>query len=373
MSNRLKLPPPMKTHPPSIVTLAALTASALLLTPAVAEQKKATGQTLYLTDGKPAPAAAAPAKPVNEQPAPAKRNGIFDFLFSKKSSATPAPTTKPAVQPSTKPAAKVAAKPPASPPAKTAPKVAAKPTEKTTSKPVAAAEKPAPAKSGGILEFLHLKKRTDTPAAPETKATAKVEPAKTKPKADPVKPAPVAQAKTKPETKPEAKPAEAEKKPGFFARLFSGNSDDAKSNDKVDPANRPPRPADWKEKYIVSDDHVEAYRYGPSQSRGPDEYLSKGTIITLKKGGKAWSDIATESGHIFTVGTDQIRKAREDDFAPPPPPVIVSRPMGPDGSLMPLPSAADLEPAHTVDLPETIAQPKKSLDAAELLLPPLSR
>jgi hypothetical protein len=316
--------------------LATLVATALMMVTAQAESTVPSGQTKYLEPAKPA---VAPA------PAPESK-GFFSFLGIKKRDSKPAAVeTKAAPKPAAKPAAKPAPKQAV---AKTAPPVAAPPVKE----------------SKGILGFFGLGKKA---AAPEEKPVAKAQEKKGAPKPGeaPAKPDPSKTAQTK--AKPETQAAPEPKKPGFFSRLFGGKIGEEDHSD--DDAPKPPRPVDWDKKYIVTESNVGAYRYGPSQTRDADEYLSKGTVVTLKKGGKAWSDIALENGHIFTVGADQIRPAKESDFAAPPPPVIATgQPFGPDGGLMPV---GDLEPIPTIDLPETQAQPRKALEATDLILPAL--
>ncbi len=308
--------------------LIVLAVSTLLLGTAAAEKKDSqplAGKTLFLTDPAPAPTPAAKTK-------------------TSPSKATPA-----------KPAASKAVPPPAA---------------KATPPPT----KPEP-KSGGLLGLLPFGKRSESAPPAPTKPIEKSAPktAVAKPNVPAVTPKPqlskTAEATVKPKAdqkaKPEVTPPAEPKKPGFFARLLGGKADEGTASNKATSGNLPPRPADWESKYIVTDDRVEAYRFGPSQPNGPDEYLVKGTVVELKKGGKAWADITLENGRIYTVGADQIRKAREDDFARP---VVAQGPTLPGGVPLPM---GDLEPLPTVELPETGAQPKKSLDATELLLPPL--
>ncbi len=325
---------------------ATLVVTSLLLAMASAETKVSPGQTKYLEPAKPA---ATPA------PAPESK-GFFSFLGLKKRDSQPAPAeTKAAVKPVAKTAVKPVSKAvekPATKPAKAAPPV-------TTD--------PAP-ESKGILSWLGLKKKSTSPTPAEAKPVAKSGHKKdaAKPADLPAKAEPPQMAKTKPAAAPPAAPEL--KQPGFFSRLFGGKASGESQRDDDGP--KPPRPVDWDKKYIVTEDNVGAYRFGPAQSRDADEYLSKGTVVTLKKGGKAWSDIALENGRIFTVGADQIRPAKASDFAAPPPPVIAAMPppVGPNGAPLPM---GYLEPIPSIDLPETQAQPKKGLEAADLILPAL--
>ncbi len=178
-------------------------------------------------------------------------------------------------------------------------------------------------------------KKTQTALAQEKLAQSK--------KADPAKPTPV--------------PVEPAKKPGFLARIFGGWGGDANSS-AVD-GSKPLRPLDWAEKHIIKDEDVAAYTYGPSQATGPDDRLAKGTLVTLKRAGKSWSEVELENGRRYTVGSDQIRKAAFDDFADP---VVQTAQVG--GG-----SAEYYEPLPPPNLPE--AGGALEPGAPQILLPPL--
>lgn len=256
-------------------------------------------------------AAPLPAPP--EQPAPEVKQsrGLFDFLKHKQ--AEPAPAPPPAEKPKTKLKKNAQPEPPPPP--------------------------PEPKGSKGLFGFL---KRKPAPA-PEPMAPAKPGKPSAKPPAQ------------------DAKMAQAEeKKPGFFGRIFGSKS--KSSEEEIAPDDRPPRPTDWEKKHIVKEQDVAAYAYGPSQSRDAEAYLAKGAIVTVKRSGKFWTEITTEQGRNFTVGTDQIRKAEASDFAPPT--VIASASGGAD--IVPMP---DYEPSLPANLPETT--PQRNLDLPDLLLPPL--
>lgn len=308
-------------------------------------------------------------------------------VWAKKKSTAPDPPPTPAAEPAPKESrrffglfpAKEETPPPTPPPAttkkKSSPPTAVKPAAKNLP-PV-----PEPKKSSGFLGLFSRNKPDPDPAppapvkpgkkagpAPKTPAPLVAEEKKSggflglfkrKPDADST-PTPAAKEKPKQDV---AKVEE--KKPGFFSRIFGGKSkddSDAANANEIDPSDRPPRPANWEEKYIVIDDDVAAYAYGPSQSRDPEDRLPKGMILSVKRSGKFWSEITTPNGRNFTIGADQIRKARESDFAPPP--VIASS--APAGEIIPMP---EYDPTPPTNLPET--SPQRNLDLPDLLLPPL--
>lgn len=154
------------------------------------------------------------------------------------------------------------------------------------------------------------------------------------------------------------------KKPGFFARVLNKLGPKEKAgkteSDTVSEASLPPLPDDWATRHIVTEDDVEAYSRGPSQPGGADEVLKKGTVVSMKKSGKAWAEISVTDGRTYTVGADQIRKAKLTDFAPKTVATAAASPSLPSINYEPLPTA---------ELPETTAPGQ--LELPELLLPPL--
>lgn len=307
--------------------------------------------------------------------------------WARKKSPAPTPPPTPTVEPAPKPErrffgllpAKEETPPPAPPPAVTKKKSSPPTKAKSAAQNVPPA--PEPKKSSGFLGLFKREKPEPTPVPPTP-----VKPEKKSASAPKTPPPVVAEEKKsggflglfkrKPEADPAPAPAEKarptqevakaqEKKPGFFSRIFGGNSkEDSEAADALatDPSDRPQRPANWQEKYIVIEDDVAAYAYGPSQSRDPEDRLPKGMIVSVKRNGKFWSEITTPSGRNFTIGADQIRKARESDFAPPP--VIASS--LPSGEIIPMP---EFDPSPPTNLPETT--PQRNLDLPDLLLPPL--
>lgn len=238
-----------------------------------------------------------------------------------------------------------------------------------------------PKKSPGFFGFLRREKSEPTPPPPVTAKPGKKSappPAKIAAKTEAAPPTSEKKESsgffgffkrsTKPQESHQPDKPEADgpaKKPGFFARIFGGSSDskpEQSALDDLNPHDRPQRPANWKEKYIVIEDDVAAYAYGPSQAHDPEDHLPKGMVVSVKRSGKFWTEITTPTGRNFTIGSDQIRKARETDFAPPP--VIASS--LPAGEIIPM---QDFDPSPPPNLPETT--PQRNLDLPDLILPPL--
>ncbi len=308
-------------------------------------------------------------------------------VWAKKKSSPPTPPPTPAAEPAPKESrrffglfpGKEATPPLEQPPAATKKKTSSPASSKPAAQNVPPT--PEPKKSSGFLGLFSRNKPDPDPVPPTpVKPEKKTAPALKTP------PPVVAEEKKsggflglfkrKPEAVPAPAPAEKEKptqnlanaeekKPGFFGRIFGGkakNDSDAADSKEIDLSDRPQRPANWQEKYIVIEDGVAAYAYGPSQSRDPEDRLPKGMVVSVKRTGKFWSEISTPNGKNFTIGADQIRKARESDFAPPP--VLASS--VPSGQIIPMP---DYEPSPPTNLPETT--PQRNLDLPDLLLPPL--
>lgn len=225
------------------------------------------------------------------------------------------------------------------------------------SKPVVTGER----KTGTIFDLFRRKKElAQAPIAQERVATKESAARKTN---TPTLSQTAATATHKKEAPPLI-PAPQEKKPGFLSRIFGGKSESKDTESAIPSENLPVRPADWEGKYVVKEDNVAGYAYGPSQARDADEYLKQGTIVSLRKGGKAWADITVEGGRTLTVGADQIRKAEITDFAAP---VVAVAMTGSPAASSP---EVYYEPAPPPNLPETSDSPS-NLDLPELLLPPL--
>ena len=272
---------------------------------------------------------------------------------------TPPVVAKPQI--ATKP--QVIAKPAAPETKKEEKPVAKLPTPPAPTKVAAKADvKPSEKKESSGFRFFSFRKKDPEPTAKvEVKAEKKTEP-KVADKPSPAKP-PVSTATADAAAKKKAPPpliaAPEEKKPGLFSRIFGKRNKDNSESD-LPGDDRPVRPADWESKYIITDNDVKGYANGPSQSMDADERLAKGTVVSLKKGGKAWADIKLEDGRTLTVGADQIRPAKISDFATPSVALATTRSTLPE---------IYYEPAPPPNLPETSGP--SSLELPELLLPPL--
>lgn len=298
----------------------------------------------------PTPASTATAAPLAEDKKKPSR-GLFGFFAGNEDAPTPkiaseVPPAKPAVK-------KAEVKPPM------VAKVAAAPAPaKPVTKPEVEEKK---ASKGFFGLFKGDSEETPAKTDPKLQAQKSTKPAPTT--LPPAVPA-VADKNKKPETvAPVTDVAKEEpKKPGLFARLFGGPVP-GRSERKIDKDDLPPRPADWESKYIVKDDNVKAYVYGPSQSGGADERLARGTILTLKKSSRAWAEIVVDGGRAYTVGADQIRKAEITDFAPPA--VIAST------NAAGIPIGPELPYYETIPAPNLPDAPgKPGLELPDLLLPP---
>ncbi len=104
------------------------------------------------------------------------------------------------------------------------------------------------------------------------------------------------------------------KKAGFFSRLKSKLDREPES---VVAFEKPERPADWQERWVVTEESTAFYEFGPSQASGPDLRLPRGQVVKLASASKGWARVELDGGRRGYLGTDQIRQAAETDFAPP--------------------------------------------------------
>ena len=171
----------------------------------------------------------------------------------------------------------------------------------------------------------------------------------------------IANAKTLPPMAPAA-PAAEPKKTGFFSRLKAKLDQDPEA---VVLAEKPARPADWKEHWVVTDDSTAFYEFGPSQSNGPDLRLPFGQVVKLSQSSRGWAKVELEGGRQGYIGTDQMRQATETDFSSPILPAATQlAAVGTGASLQgwsPIAPAPDLP-----DLPMAAG-----MENSLLLLPPL--
>ena len=125
-----------------------------------------------------------------------------------------------------------------------------------------------------------------------------------------------ANSKFLPPTRPSlaAEPEPPPKPGGFFSRLKAKLAQDP---DAPIVSEKPARPADWKEHWVVTDDSTAFYEFGPSQSNGPDLRLPQGQVVKLTQSSRGWAKVELEGGRQGYIGTDQMRQAIETDFSSP--------------------------------------------------------
>ena len=193
----------------------------------------------------------------------------------------------------------------------------AAPANKTaTPVPALAVETPAP-KPSFFKKLNPFQKREALPTAAPPKnskksaARAPAAPALMIEPKPPVKS--IANAKTLPPTPPAAL-VEEPRKAGFFSRLKAKLDQDPEA---VVMAEKPDRPADWNEHWVVTDDSTAFFEFGPSQANGPDLRLPRGQVVKLAQASRGWAKVELEGGRQGYIGTDQMRQATETDFASP--------------------------------------------------------
>ena len=229
---------------------------------------------------------------------------------------------------------------------KDAPSVKTKP---EASKSTAVAEKTEPEKKG-FIKKLFTKSDKAAPAEPKL-ANAKT-----------AKPSPVK------EVKPEAKLArqgdvEPEKKRGFFGFLHRGGAKSWDDPVEIPVTEKIVRPSDWQDHRVVQDDELAIYSFGPSQAQGPDERLSRGTLVKVKKVTKGWALVEVHGGRTGYLDASMLRAAEKRDFADPPAQAVASlgleswAPAPPPPDLPDQPGAMDNEAALLL-LPPLELQPK---------------
>ncbi len=232
------------------------------------------------------------------------------------------------------------------------------------SPPAATVPPSPPAPKPSLLQKLNPFRKKDPPPPPApapapAENSKKSAPAKTVPAMRP----PAAPSKPAALPKPQAAvppPAPAEpKKPGFFSRLKAKLDRDP---DALPEAEKPERPSDWKDRWVITEDSTAFYEYGPSQASGPDLRLARGQVLKLGKASRGWAQVELEGGRSGYIGTDQMRQAMESDFAPP---KIVVLPQLAAGSL----PAAWSPGAAPPDQPDLPSMP--GAENSQLLLPPL--
>ncbi len=171
--------------------------------------------------------------------------------------------------------------------------------------PPAPAPAPAPVKNSKKSTPVPVPMPPAGPASAPAPVTDPKPPVKSLATAKTLQPAPV--------TAPVPAPEET-KKPGFFSRLKSKLDRDP---DAIDQAEKPERPLDWKERWVVTEDSTAFFEFGPSQSTGPDLRLPRGHVVKLTQSSRGWAKVELEGGRQGYIGTDQMRQAAETDFTNP--------------------------------------------------------
>lgn len=238
----------------------------------------------------------------------------------------------------------------------------AAPSKKTPPPPAGEVMGPPPPKSGFIKKLNPFRKKDPPPAPAPPPALAKNS---KKTAAPPASPQPAAA--TRPPSKtlanaktarptPVAPPTLTEtKKPGFLARVKSSiglGPDQAtestpgraapvpntasdtsgepkkfltrikdtldRDRDAITETEKPDRPPDWKERWVINEDSAAFFEFGPSQATGPDRRLNRGNVVKLAgRSSRGWAKVELEDGQQGYIGTDQMRQALENDFAGP--------------------------------------------------------
>ncbi len=198
----------------------------------------------------------------------------------------------------------------------------AAPAKKTPPPPPAAptvVETPAPKRS--ILQKLNpFHKKAPAPAPPPVPAgnskKSKVPPAApVAPAAPLIQPAsPAISLGSVSPNPPAALEPDEPKKGGFFSRLRAKLDHDP---EVVAVAEKTERPADWKERWVVTEDSTAFFEYGPSQASGPDLRLSRGQVVKLSHTTRGWARVELDGGRQGYIGSDQMRQAARNDFSDP--------------------------------------------------------
>lgn len=248
----------------------------------------------------------------------------------------------------------------------------AAPVKKAPPAAVVEAPAPPPAKRPFLQKLNPFRKKDPPPAPAPPPVPAKNSKKSAKPAAPapavvpppPVKPVvpPVAAAPSRPVTPAtNATPPEDTKKAGFFSRLKARLDRDP---DAVNQGEKPERPVDWQEHWVVTEDSTGFYEFGPSQASGPDRRLARGQVVKLAQPGKGWARVELEGGKQGYIGTDQMRQATESDFAEP-----LLRPSSQLAATGASPMQGWSPAAPLPDLPD-LPMPSGSENSL-LLLPPL--
>ena len=308
------------SHPALRGTIAAVTAAIMITA------------TAHSAPGKTEPV------PAIEQPAPVKK-GMFSKVKSalsfKKKEATPAIKANPVEKVNLPAATKAKA-------------TKAKPAPKPVPPKVVATEEIAATEKKGFFKKLLTREKDELPAEPKLA------------KAKTARPAPVKE--MKPVENLALKPGEEpQKKRGLFGFLRGGGSRSRQGGlAEVPGPERIVRPDDWQDHRVVEDDEIALYSFGPSQPQGPDERLSRGTLVKVKKVSKGWALVEVNGGQSGYMDASMLRAADKTDFLDPPAPKPAMASLGLE-AWAPAPPPPDLP-----DQPGAMDN-----EGALLLLPPL--
>lgn len=162
---------------------------------------------------------------------------------------------------------------------------------------------PPPAPAPPPVPAGNSKKSKVPPAAPAVPAAPLTQPAAPATPLQSLPPAPLA-----------ALVPDEPKKGGFFSRLKAKLDHDP---EVVTVAEKPERPVDWKERWVITEDSTAFFEYGPSQASGPDLRLSRGQVVKLTRTTRGWARVEIDGGRQGYIGSDQIRQAAQSDFSDP--------------------------------------------------------
>ena len=127
---------------------------------------------------------------------------------------------------------------------------------------------------------------------------------------------------------------------------------------------KPERPDDWEDRFVVKEEAVPFYEFGPSQAGGPDMDLVSGMVVKeVKRERGGWAQVQLEGGRTGYIDASALRPAEKNDFLEPPPPVTQLAAASAGTPWLPA--------APPPDLPDEA--PLMDLDGALDLLPPLEQ
>ena len=66
---------------------------------------------------------------------------------------------------------------------------------------------------------------------------------------------------------------------------------------------------------VIQGDRVKFYEFGPAQPRGPDEWLTQSSLVTIRSNDRAWAQVTLASGRSGYVALKQVRLANATEAA----------------------------------------------------------